>query len=254
MHLTDDDLILRFYGETAPDEARRIEDHLRACASCRDAWSELEETLKMVDTAIVPEPPESFERVMWAKVSQQLPDRRRWTWRQLVPVLSLAALILAAIALGLQWRAAAPPEADGAAADASAGGRGPSTTERVLLTALDEHFEQTERLLVEVMNAPIAQDASFEFERVAADDLLASGRLYRLTAEQTGQRQFAQMLEDLEPVLVEVARRPERPDQHEIESLRSRIDDDALLFKVRALSVEIRERQQDIVTTNEGGI
>jgi len=254
MHLTDDDLILRFYGETSPDEQRRIDEHLRTCSACREGWSELGETLRMVDAAIVPEPPEGFERIVWARVAQQLPEQRSgWTWRQLVPVLSFAAVILAIATLGLQWWAAVPASPD-QVADATPGGRGPSTTERVLLTALDDHFEQTERLLVEVMNAPEGTDAGSDYERVAADDLLASSRLYRLTAEQTGQRQFVQLLEDLEPVLVEVARRPERVDQQEIESLRTRIDDDALLFKVRALSHEIRERQQDIMTTNEGGL
>ena len=62
-HLTDEDLILHFYGEGGPSEERRIDDHLAACSECRQAWTELGETLKLVDAAKVPEPGEGFERV-----------------------------------------------------------------------------------------------------------------------------------------------------------------------------------------------
>jgi hypothetical protein len=50
------------------------------------------------------------------------------------------------------------------------------------------------------------------------------------------------MLDDLEPVLVEVARSPVRLDQQDRDWLRTRIDDDNLLFKVRAVTSDIRER------------
>jgi hypothetical protein len=255
-HLSEDDLILRYYGEAGEAEAAAIDAHLAACATCRDAWLEIGQTLKLVDTASVPEPPDGFERVIWARVQQALPEPpRAWTWRWLVPVLSLAAVVLLAVALGSRWpRSADAPGPASSAAAATATTPDPAALrERVLLTALDSHFEQTELLLIELMNAPEDDLSGFGFERTAADDLLASGRLYRATAEQTGHVRFAQMLDDLEPVLVEVARSPATIDRGEITSLRSRIDDNGLLFKVRAVTNDIRERQQEIVTANEGG-
>ena len=83
---------------------------------------------------------------------------------------------------------------------------------------------------------------------------MASGRLYRMTAEQIGKQHLAAMLEDLEPVLVEVARSPEKVNRNDLKSLRSQIDDEGLLFKVRAVTNEIRERQQEIITTHEGSL
>jgi hypothetical protein len=71
---------------------------------------------------------------------------------------------------------------------------------------------------------------------------VASGRLYRATAEQTGNRALAAVLEDLEPVLVEVARGPEQVDTQTARALRERIDDDGLLFKVRAVTTDARDR------------
>ena len=82
----------------------------------------------------------------------------------------------------------------------------------------------------------------FGLERVTADDLLAAGRLYRQTAEYTGHQALVRMLEDLEPVLVEVARGPDRIDDRDRQWLRHRIDDDNLLFKVRAVSNDVRGR------------
>jgi hypothetical protein len=78
-------------------------------------------------------------------------------------------------------------------------------------------------------------------QSVSADELVAAGRLYRQTAEDTGE-QRTQLLDEVEPVLVEVARNPERLIASDRQWLRTRIDDDALLFKVRAAASDVRER------------
>src|SRR5262245_25796858 len=210
MHPSEEDLILKFYGEHSADEDARIEQHLRACPTCRHAWTELNETLKLVDSAAVPEPPDGFERIMWAKVQQALPAPRaaRWTWRQLVPVASLAALVVALVSFGSARRMVPVSPQPTTPPVAARSGDAPRpdatrTRERVLLTALDSHFEQTELLLVELLNAPQDESGELTFERTTADDLVASGRLYRMTAEQIGKARLAAMLDELEPVLVE---------------------------------------------------
>ncbi len=121
----------------------------------------------------------------------------------------------------------------------------PGREERVLLTAVTEHLSQTEILLVEVMNGQpaAAEPDAWTFQRTTADELVASGRLYRQTARQTGDLQVANMLEDLEGVLVEVAAAPDAVDRRNVDFLRARIEDDALLFKVRAVASDIRGRQ-----------
>jgi hypothetical protein len=238
-HPSDDDLILRFYGEHAPAERSRIDAHLAECATCQAAWEEIGQTLKLVDVAMVPEPPDGFERVMWARVARALPPRRHpWTWRALVPAASLGAVVVAVLLGTPSWRPAEPgPDDTAASTDAEE----QATRERALFAALDGHFDQTEMLLTELMNAP-EPGGDFEFEQTTADELVASGRLYKATAEQTGHRALAAMLEDLEPVLVEVARSPAQVDRATVQSLRERIDDDGLLFKVRAVSTDQRDR------------
>lgn len=204
-----------------------------------------EELIEFLDApGAVPEPPEGFERVMWARVSQAIAHERRWSWRQLVPAGILAGAVVLAMVIS---RTSTPHEAvrvDEAAqtGDTAVAGVDLRQDERVLFTALDEHFQQTEALLVEVRNAPDRD--SLAAERIAADDLVSAGRLYRQSAELGGHVQLARMLDDLEPVLVEVARSPVRIDREDRQWLRTRIDDDNLLFKVRAITTDLRERSE----------
>lgn len=260
MHVTEDDLILHFYGE-APVDEHRIDEHLRTCPTCQAAWSELTETMKLVDVASTPEPGPGFEQVMWARVQRELPSapERRWSFRTVAPMTALAASLIAAVALGWAWIAQAPVVPAVAQQDSprptavrTGGAVDPTKArERVLLAALDDHFAQTEVLLVELMNAP-EKGTEFDFERASADDLVASGRLYRQTARQNGDLRLAQMLDDLEAVLVEVARSPSKMTRKDFNSLRTRIDANDLLFKVRAVANQIHDRQQDLMTVSEG--
>lgn len=254
-HPSEDELILRLCGEAGEVDSRRVDEHLQTCQVCRAAWSEFSETLTLAGRASVPEPPDGFERVMWARVERAISAEapRRAAWRYWLPVVSFAALVVLVAALGdLPWRSDANgPRTSATVADTR------TTHERVLLTAMDDHLAQAELLLIEVMNAPEddLNGPALAFERMTADDLIASGRLYRATAEQTGNHLVADMLDDLEPVLVEVARGPDKLASRDLSSLRTRIDNEALLFKVRAATQEIRERQQDITTniTNHEG-
>jgi hypothetical protein len=243
-HPTDDELILHFYGEHAPVDRARIDAHLGACTACQNLWDEIGRTLTVVGDADVPEPPADFERVMWARVSAALPPRTSpWSWRALVPLTSFGAVALA-LAIGGRTPspatevAQAPPVDAAPEAAATPDAEILEARERALFTALDGHLARTEMLLVELMNGPDRPGATFEFARTTAGDLVSSGRLYRATAQVTGHRRVAAVLEDLEPVLVEVARSPEQVDSATVRSLRERISDDGLLFKVRAVSTD----------------
>lgn len=272
-HLTDEDLVLHFYGEAPAEQESIVDEHLESCAECQTLWHEITGTLKLVDAARVPEPAGDFEQTMWARVQAALPApgmpgindvdpivtsideyrarrfSRRMVVRFVVPAVAVAAAVLLAVFVGRDGfpgsrPAVTPGTAPAAAAKAAADPRG---SERVLLTALDEHFQRSETLLVEVMNGgPAAQEIAFE--RQAADELLDSSRVYRVLAQQGGKVRLADMLEELESVLVEIARSPEKVDRTDFRSLRARIEDDNLLFKVRVVSQQIQDRQRSLST------
>lgn len=246
-HPSEDDLVLHFYGEHRASEAQRVIEHLETCAPCRASWMDLGDTLKLVDAVPAPEPGPEFERLMWARVQQALPKPRTswWSVARLLPLAAAAAVVVVSGVAGTRfWMARHAPIATAPSTTAASASR-----ERVLLAALGEHFETTQTLLVELMDAPgeggsESATADFSFERATASELVSSGRLYRVTARQNGDVRFARMLDDLEPVLVDVARSPEHMNRNDLQSLRARIDEASLLFKVRALSSEIRDREK----------
>jgi len=81
-------------------------------------------------------------------------------------------------------------------------------------------------------------------ERARAEQLVAANRLYRETALSTGDAATASVLDDLERVLVDIAASPSTMSQEDLDSVRRRIESKELLFKVRVVSSQVRERQR----------
>lgn len=253
-HPSEDDLVLLFYGDTDPNEEKALTAHVDACSVCQPLWQEIRVTLRTVDAAAVPEPPADFERVMWARVQRELddivvPSAPWYVVRRWLPAGAMAAIVVALLVANRSWSGPAGGTTVPSTAEAAT-----SQPERALLVAMDDHLERSELLLVELMNAPADEVLRPDFERGTADDLLWSGRLYRQTATHTGNAELAAMLEDLEGVLVEIARAPGELKRADLDALRARIEQDDLIFKVRVVTDEVRERQKTIVTATEGDL
>jgi hypothetical protein len=101
-------------------------------------------------------------------------------------------------------------------------------------------------VLVELANARTSGELDISAERQSADELLASNRLYRQTAVQIGQTNVAGVLDDLERVLVEVARGPSQVSIEQLADLQQRIEAQGLLFKVKIIGSEVRERVKPV--------
>ena len=119
--------------------------------------------------------------------------------------------------------------------------------ERILLVDLGEHLERSQMILVELVSADAEGTVDLSAERAHAEQLLAANRLYRHTAAATGDRTVSELLDELERMLVELAAGPERLASQDLESVRRQIGANGLLFRVRVVSSEVRERQKDAV-------
>jgi hypothetical protein len=249
-HPSEDDLIDRL--QTGADDGA-LDAHLAACNACRREWDELRATLALAADLDVPEPDSRFEARLWEQIQPALRrEPRRWHRRALAPVAAWAAGVALVVYAGdaaRQWVASRQQPPAASALTVSATG----IRERVLLTALDSHFAETELLLIELLNAP-TESHDFAFERTTAQDLVASSRLYRETASETGQMQLAATLEDLEGVLIEVARSEETPDTDAVSLWRDQIESSGLLFKVRAVTQDLRNRQSQLADASKGAL
>ena len=75
LHLTDDDLVLHYYGEDVP----RAESHLAACAACQANLTRLQRVMAFIDSAPPVEAPDGFERNAWARLEPAIgAPRRGW--------------------------------------------------------------------------------------------------------------------------------------------------------------------------------
>jgi hypothetical protein len=71
-----------------------------------------------------------------------------------------------------------------------------------------------------------------------------ANRIYRQTAAATGEPAVAGFLDDLERVLLDIAHSPDEVSGQQLEALRHSIEAQGLLFKVRVVGTQLRERSE----------
>jgi hypothetical protein len=252
-HLTEEQLILHYYGE--PGEAEEAvdslaaEQHLEACSECRGVYGSLQRVLNVVDSLPVPERAPDYGAQVWKRIEHRLPVRRRsWfaipsLWRWAAISAACAALMTAAFFAGRSYPGAQKP-ALMAGVDKQAG-------ERVLLVAVGDYLERSQMVLIELANADpkAAMDITNEQER--AGDLVTETRLYRQTAAHTGDTQITGVLDELERVLVDITHAPSNISPQQLRELRQRLEAEGILFKIRVLGSNVRN--QDVPPAKTGG-
>ena len=247
-HCSDDELLLEYYGESVPSA------HRATCAECTHRYRLLQTTLDSVAL----EPPERSDHYgleVWQAIRHRLPARGSW-WETVLGMrraFALAAaliLLVTGFAAGRFWVPRTPDAASPFAASTDPGASTVRTVSeedarrRVVLMTVTDHFDRSDRVLAEVMNAPDLHDLADE--RQSADDLVAASRLYRQNAVVSNEPALAAVLEEVERVLLDIVHQPSTATAADLDELRRRIDSAALLFKVRVMSNELQQRLQEM--------
>lgn len=238
-HLSDDDLALLHYREDAGLEA---EAHLAGCPSCAERLQALRRVLALAAPPDAPERGDDYGARVWERLRPQLaleePQAKVVSMRprrlgRAASFLALAAALVLAFLLGRRF----PDQPQPLSAE---------VRERVLLLAVGEHLERSQMVLIELANAPAGEAMNVTAQRALADELVASGRLYRQTAARSGEPALAAVLEELERVLVEVAAGPDALTPGDLAELQRRIESRGLLFRVRVIGSQVREREKEL--------
>jgi hypothetical protein len=222
-HLSEEQLVDAYYGDSREDEAR----HLKECEECRVRFDKQRAILDDLREYPVPERGPGYGREVWARVEPRLQagkPKQSWQW------LLVAAMLAAAFIAG-RWTKESP----------AAGSIPEKARERVLLLSMSEHLERSQIVLAELANGD-ASSADLLEERERARELIGANRLLRQTAERLGDKRDEAVLEDLEHVLLEVANAPDTPTSEDAARVQRRIASNELLFKVRIASTDARER------------
>jgi len=202
----------------------------------------------MIVTPDAPARGDQYGLEVWQRIRHRLPepDAPWWMawmrWDRLVLVSAAAVLMIAAFVAGRVWpRQAVSPSTRTATATPPSSDSGADARQRILLTSVADHLDRSERMLTDIMNAPASRDISLEQQW--ADDLLATSRLYRQDAVDAGEQSVAAVLDELERSLLEIVHSPSQISAADLDQIRRRIDAAALLFKVRVMSDELRQRE-----------
>jgi hypothetical protein len=112
--------------------------------------------------------------------------------------------------------------------------------DRILLVVVSDHFDESERMLLELTNLTPKEGVDVSTEQKRAEELLVSNRLYRRTALDRGEDRVATLLDELEPVLMQIAHGPSQMTQEELRKVQKRVETKELVFKLRVLRADVR--------------
>ena len=112
------------------------------------------------------------------------------------------------------------------------------------MVAVGDHLERAQILLVEVMNQEAEDPVDVSQTKQLAQDLVQSNRLYRQTALRDGEPGMANVLDELERVLLQISHSPNEISADDLASLQHQIESQGILFKVRVVELEVREKQK----------
>jgi hypothetical protein len=222
---------LYFYDELPDAERDRVTQHLAACEECRRALEELTIIRAALESCPTVKAPAGGD---WSafmlrldtaiRAQQGLPfNNRRQALtigsRRLTAALAMAAL-LALVTMGVFFvmrtrarsidstadvtQAQAPPPARSATpADAVP----PATTDTALAQISEQHLERSKLVVLGLAtrNPGDASGENWDYERTLATSLLGDTRLYRQTCEERGMNSLADVLRDLELVLLQTS-------------------------------------------------
>jgi hypothetical protein len=263
--------------DLSPAEQVRVATHLESCSECALVIAEIQQVVRDAAALGPIAPPAHVWTLIQARLEQSTVDSRqsivdsrqsivdsrqsivdsaestvqspesrvsgrstKFAWAA-----AMAALIVMAFLTGRFLNVADQHRASDVGADASAPhpvADEAMVRERVLLIAVGDHLERSQMVLVELAHAETRGELDISAERQLADDLVASNRLYRQTAQQMGQTNVAGVLDELERVLVEVARGPSTVSMQQLAALQQRIESQGILFKVKIVGSEIRQQ------------
>jgi anti-sigma factor RsiW len=269
MHPSNETLNDYVDGTLTREAHAEVQQHLHVCADCALVVAELEHIIHEAASL----PPLTPSADIWRRLNSRIeassapsgltaqgkgqkarglrafvPSRRPFEtpWR----ALATAALVVLAFLTGrLVEQRHVPEESQQAKVqraqpvDAAASAQ---VRERVLLVAVGDHLERSQMVLVELANAQTSGELDISAEQQSADELIASNRLYRQTAADMGQANVADLLDELERVLVEVARGPSQVSMQQLAEIQQRIEAQGILFKVKIVGSEMRERGNSI--------
>lgn len=228
IHLSEEDLVLLYYGEPGVDPEARA--HLNGCAQCQAAADSLAQTLGLCDELQVPEPDAGFERRVWPAKARPYRQTHWQTSRIWIGIAASVVLLAGAFFAGRVSRRQ-PPQ------PTILTGLSEQARERILAISLADHLDRAGIVLTEISNTGDVAD-----ERGLAADLVEEGRLLRQNLARRGETATLASFDEIQRVLIEIA----NGDPAGSSELLQHIGDSSLVFKARIMESNLRTKGQTL--------
>jgi RNA polymerase sigma factor (sigma-70 family) len=240
-HLSEEELVERYYGEGGAEAAL----HLERCGECAAAYGALQADLAEVGTMEAPTRGEAYGEEVWRSLAGSLgayPGQRRRRGSRLAGSraawwvalgAAAACALLAAFHAGRLWehRQIQPVIAHAPAAPKP----------QVVVVVLSDRLDRSERLLVELKHTDADDAAVMPALRDEARTLLAANGSWRQDAAKTGDPAMTKALDRLNQLLVELANQPDGFNAAAIAKLQEEMKADGLLFELRVLRSRLND-------------
>ena len=240
-HLTEQELVLHFYEPGGSDER-----HLADCPRCASEFAQIRAMLSAIDYP-VPERAADYEAQLWSTLKPRLDvtdSPKASMWHALLQPRKWAiagALAILVVAAFLAGRYLPHHEQSSPLVKVEAPKTG---SDRVLMVAVGDHLDRTEMILVAPANTPAEGKVDISAERELAQSLVNENRLYRQTAQHDKDTEIANVLDQVERVLIDIAHHPDSVSGKELEQLQQRIQSQGVLFKVRVIESKVKARSR----------
>ena len=247
-YITDDDLVLLFYGEHEDPDLAAIVARSTELTARFDA---LRAELKLVDAFVPPHRGDDYGAEVWQEISPRLADDATqskgriqfWLSSFSQPRFSfggaLAFVLVAALAFTLGRNNG--PEAVTIPSDPlqTAGIElAGIDSARLLTSSVSTHLERVDLVLTQFANTSVALAGDAD----RATDMLVANRLYRQAAVSQGKPKLAAFLAELEPLLIELAYEAHTASPVTRERMQKEVRN-GLLFRVRVMNKQLNNSQ-----------
>ena len=260
---------LFFYEELTGDERESVKRHLSGCAECRRALEELTVIRAALDTRpVIDAPPDGdwtpFMTRLEAAVRGEaeapaaahplVPSPRRRRVIAAFAAAAVLALVTTTVFVLVRDRGTSDVPAAGrvpvvgvpdsqpgpqpaAEGPRTAAGSPPVALDPALASVSDRHFKRSKLVVLGLATKDPADAtaADWQYERTLATSLLDDTRLYRQAAEERGMKTLADVMRDLELVLLQTSM-SEEPDAASLAQLQRLIRRRDLITKMEVVS------------------
>lgn len=259
-------LPLRFYGLVEGADVATLARHLERCAACAREWEEIRTALSSVaaDAAFPREREVDWKAFARATVDKARAAERARPRKAMRPLvwggwLAAAAALLIVAGLSLRRPATGPagPESSSAASGLSAGaapggsaavsdGGARYLQESLARQGAARYLRDSRTLLVDLVHAPVRcrrSDGSLDIalEKERSRELLRRKNLYLDALREPQDTRLAQLMQQLETLLIQVSSLDDCAAAQQIHDLRSEIERRQILMRIDLISREVLE-------------